>query len=150
MLINFKIDLELRNSIWFCQEIKFIKISLLGLDLVHHMNPRAADFRPRILDNGLLILNLSGLCWLVMSHPDSWLIYLQRENDTLIQVSYHTQTAFATQKRAPKHSRLKDLIMFIPFDRLAYGVFIMDHESMTSWVDKIFSAAACRNDRTTN
>ena len=34
----------------------------------------------------------------------SGLIYLQRESDTLIQVSYHTQTAFAKQKRAPDTS----------------------------------------------
>ena len=36
-----------------------------------------------------------------MSH-DSWLIYLQRESDLLIRVSYHTQTAFEKHERAPE------------------------------------------------
>ena len=34
----------------------------------------------------------------------SWLIYLHWESDTLIQVSYHTQTAFATKWGRNKHS----------------------------------------------
>ena len=32
----------------------------------------------------------------------SWLIYLQRESDLLIWVSYHTQTAFEKHERAPE------------------------------------------------
>ena len=32
------------------------------------MRPRAVDFRCRILDNGLSILNLSGSCGSVMTH----------------------------------------------------------------------------------
>ena len=32
----------------------------------------------------------------------SWLIYLQRESDLLIRVSYHTQTAFEKHERAPE------------------------------------------------
>ena len=32
------------------------------------MGPRAADFRGRILDDGLFILNLSGSCGLFMTH----------------------------------------------------------------------------------
>jgi len=32
------------------------------------VRPRVADFRCRILDNGLFILNLSGSCGLVMTH----------------------------------------------------------------------------------
>ena len=31
------------------------------------VRPRVADFRCRILDNGLFILNLSGSCGLVMT-----------------------------------------------------------------------------------
>ena len=33
-----------------------------------YMRPRAADFRCRILDNGLFILNLSGSFGLVLTH----------------------------------------------------------------------------------
>ena len=72
------------------------------------MRPRAANFGCLILDNGLFISNLSGSCGLDMSHVTSndvtWLIYLQREIDTLIQVSYQSQTAFAKQERAPDTS----------------------------------------------
>ena len=60
------------------------------------MRPRAADFRCRFLNNGSFILNLNDSCRLVMTHLS------QKESDTLIQVSYHTKTAYATQKRAPE------------------------------------------------
>ena len=50
------------------------------------------------------------LFWIRVVHVGwSWLIYLPRESDTLIQVSYHTQTAWATQKRAPDTLMIKRL-----------------------------------------
>ena len=55
------------------------------------------------------------LFWIWVNRVDwSWLIYLQRESKSLIQVSYHTQTAFATQKRAPYDS-WKNFTMFSSF-----------------------------------
>ena len=59
-----------------------------------HQAPCPMGFRCRILDNGLFILNLNGSC--------GSLIYLQRESNLLIQVSYHTQIAFDKHKRAPE------------------------------------------------
>ena len=36
-----------------------------------HMRPRVADFRCRILDNGLYILNFSGSCGFVMGSGET-------------------------------------------------------------------------------
>ena len=50
------------------------------------------------------------LFWIWVVHVGwSRLIYLQRKSDTLIQVSYHTQKAFATEKRAPDTLTIKRL-----------------------------------------
>ena len=51
---------------------------------------------------------LSGSCGLFMTHL-SPLEILQRESDTLIQASYHTQTAFVKQKRRQIHLFIKSV-----------------------------------------
>ena len=55
-------------------ELDLIQVKLFNTsnkEMCEHMRPRAADFRCRILDNGLFISNLSGSCGLDMSHVTS-------------------------------------------------------------------------------
>ena len=55
----------------------------------------------RVFDVEFSITNYLFWIWVVRVGR-SWLIYLQRESDLLIRVSYHTQTAFEKHERAPE------------------------------------------------
>ena len=57
----------------------------------------------RVFDVEFSITNYLFWIWVVRVGR-SWLIYLQRESDLLIRVSYHTQTAFEKHERAPDTS----------------------------------------------
>ena len=62
-----------------------------------------------------------------------------RERNTIADVSYHSKTILARQMMAPKHSRLKNLNMFIPFYTLGNTLFIwfrliVPKESKTLWL----------------
>ena len=61
----------------------------------------------------------------------SWLIYLQRESDLLIRVSYHTQIAFEKHERAPE--RLPWNRTGIPLHTKMFGTHFWYLQSMITW-----------------